>query len=417
MFRRVEITINGSHEALQQEFANCSLRRGQGRMIARKWFTRFAASALLPWLVLLAASGCKPRAEAEPIWIGHVAPLTGPNSRSGEQSRQAIRLAVEEANKDENGIAGRRIAVLHVDSHDDPNALQSEAVRLITINRVAALLGGEDLVQVERFGRAAQPYDVPVVTPAALPADRLAQNVFSVNASLSFQGTVLARFAATELKVERILLFSEDWRAVDTALAEAFHKEFSRLTGRDVQADHAKGPLDIARIASEAKNLKPQAILYVGATANLAKARAVLQGAGITVPLLFAGDRLPAVEAASKTSGGIYLATPYVVDANTAEMGSFVKKFQDEFHEMPSIDAFLAYDSVRVLLQAMRKAESTITAKAVLAGLNLLMKDGFDSLGGHIFFHKDHSARRPLFVVRLENGKMHDPKRFDPEVK
>src|SRR5262249_36542112 len=94
-------------------------------------------AVLLPSLALLVLCGCKPRGEPEPILIGHVAPLSGPNEQIGESARQAIALAVAEANnREENLIAGLRVAVLHVDSRGELDALQPEAVRLITVNRV-----------------------------------------------------------------------------------------------------------------------------------------------------------------------------------------------------------------------------------------------------------------------------------------
>jgi branched-chain amino acid transport system substrate-binding protein len=374
---------------------------------------------LLPWFIFLALGGCKPRAEPEAIWIGHVAPFSGPDERIGEHGRQAILLAVEKANKEENGIAGRRVAVLHVDSHGDLNALQPEAVRLITVNRVMALLGGVNAVEVERLGRAVQPYEVALVTPAAVPADRLAENVFSVNASLSFQGQVLARFAARELKAERVAVLSDGRRPSDMALAEAFHKEFASPGGYALQQHVYKSDADLARAALESKDAKPQAILYAGAAADLAKARATLQGAGLTVPLLFGGDgeHLAALEADPNASNGIFVATPFSLEGGTPDIRDFFKKYQERFHQAPGADGLLAYDGVRVLFQSMRKAGFISAPKVVLAGLARFSNDNFDSLTGPIVFNKDHSARRPLFVVRLENGKMQDPVRFDPEAK
>jgi branched-chain amino acid transport system substrate-binding protein len=367
--------------------------------------------------LLLLGVGCKSKAEPEVLWIGHVAPLSGPNEVIGEQRKQAILLAVEQANQD--GGAGRRIAVLHVDSHDAPNALQPEAVRLITINRVVALLGGVDVAQVERLGRAAQPYEVALITPAAVSADRLAENVYSVNASLNFQGQVLARFATADLKAEQIVVLRDDRRTSTAALAEAFQKEFSKITGHAVQQHLYKSEAELSKAALESKDAKPHAIFYLGNATDLAKARATLQGVGVTIPLLFAGDseHLAILQSDPKASNGVFLTTPYVVEEGTPEIRDFVKKYQDRFHETPSAEALLAYDGVRVLFPVIRKAESTITRKNVLAGLAHLSTDGFDSLAGHIVFNKDHSARRPLFVVRLENGKMEDPKRFDPEAK
>jgi branched-chain amino acid transport system substrate-binding protein len=377
---------------------------------------RFSRGMLLTCFVLLILSGCKPRAENEPIWIGHVASFSGPDKRIGEHARQAILLAVEEANKEGNRIHGRRVAVRHVDSHGDLGALQPEAVRLIAVNHVLALLGGADAAQVERLGQAAQPYDVALVTPAAVPPELAPENVFSINASLVFRGQVLARFAATQLKAERVAVFTDGRRSESTALAEAFNQEFSKVGGHLSRQWIYKSEAELGHAIEAAPAQKPEVILYAGDAAEFAKARALLQKAGLTMRLLFGGDeaRLTALEADPNVSNGIYLATPYVLEGGTPKLQEFAKQYQQEFHEKPDAEALLSYDGVRVLFQAMSRTEA-LNAAGVRAALANSSSDGFESLTGRLVFNKDHSARRPLFVVRLENGKMHDAKRFDPE--
>jgi len=61
----------------------------------------------------------------------------------------------------------------------------------------------------------------------------------------------------------------------------------------------------------------------------------------------------------------------------------------------------------------MRKAK-TLRPADVRAGLAGFLTDPFDSLSGRIVFAKDHSARRPLFVVHLQGSKMHAGQRFEP---
>src|SRR5437879_2498637 len=118
-------------------------------------------------LTAAALPGCSSRVSSEPIAIGHVAPLSGPDKAAGEQAKQAILLAVEAVNGSESSVLGRRIEVRHADTHGDLEALGNEAVRLITVNRVVALLGGSDAEQADRLGRATQPYGVPRVTGGA----------------------------------------------------------------------------------------------------------------------------------------------------------------------------------------------------------------------------------------------------------
>src|SRR4030081_1080867 len=98
-------------------------------------------------LVLLA--GCQRSPGRDPVFIGHLAPFSGPEKQIGEHARQAITLAVEEINKEGNRILGRPINVLHPEfPPGDADKLQPVALRLVDVNRVAALLGGTELAEV-----------------------------------------------------------------------------------------------------------------------------------------------------------------------------------------------------------------------------------------------------------------------------
>ncbi len=367
----------------------------------------FVRRLFLCCFTLLISFGCKSKVEPGPILIGHVAPFSGPDKQIGEHGRQAIVLAVEEANKDENRIARRRVAVLHVDSHGDPDALQPEAVRLITVNHVVALLGGVDAAQVERLSHAAQPYDVALITPAAVPAQQMADNVFSVNVSPATRGHALANFASAELKAERVAVLVDGRQTAGAALAEEFNKGFSKPGGRTTRQWVYQSEADLARIINEAKETKPQAVLFAGAPT-------ALQEVGLTVPILAGedGEQLAALKGSV-----VYLATPYLLEGATPELQEFVKKYQGRFHESPGTDALLAYDGIRVLVQAMRRAKNisganaAASVRAELGGSDIT----FESLTGSLRFDKDHSARRPLFIVRFENGKTREVKHFNPD--
>ena len=110
------------------------------------------------------------------------------------------------------------------------------------------------------------------------------------------------------------------------------------------------------------------------------------------------------------------LEEPYQRKFTAQRKQRFAKEYQERFHEVPGTDALLSYDGVRVLFQALRRANSTSAAR-VRDELTKSASADLESLTGPFAFDKNHAARRPLFVVRWENGKMRDPKRFDPEAK
>src|SRR5262249_35115051 len=93
-------------------------------------------------LLLLAAllAGCSGRSPEETVWVGHLAPLSGSPRDRGEQAVQAIELALEQAKEDGVTAGGRPLGVRHVDAAG--GEARAEAVRLLTVNRVAALIVG-----------------------------------------------------------------------------------------------------------------------------------------------------------------------------------------------------------------------------------------------------------------------------------
>jgi len=69
---------------------------------------------------------------------------------------------------------------------------------------------------------------------------------------------------------------------------------------------------------------------------------------------------------------------------------------------LADVHAALAYDSARFLFGGMREAKTTegIKVRDKLAGL-----ESFDGVTGSLTLEKGKVTRRPVYVVRLEDGK------------
>jgi branched-chain amino acid transport system substrate-binding protein len=355
--------------------------------------------------------GCRRASAPEPVLIGHLASLSGADKAVGDHAKQAILLAVEAINNEEKQTPGRRLAVLHPNyPPDEPDKLQPVAVRLITVDKVAALLGGIDGEQARILGRAAEPYEVPLVTPAELPAELLGANIFSVNFGLDIEGQTLARFAAEQLHVNRVALWVDVRRAATTAVAAAFVKEFSRGGSNEAQEWTYKNASDLSDLILRAKNYRPQALVHAGSVVDLGRARTKLREAGLKLPILVGGDgeHLPALQADKDASEGVFVATPFVPGEGPESCQEFTRKYQARFHEPPDSAAALAYDGVQILFQAMRRANSFQPGK-LREELTKAEENPFEGLMGKLSFSRSHAARRPLYVVQLEAGALKRP--------
>jgi branched-chain amino acid transport system substrate-binding protein len=373
----------------------------------------------LVWLgAVLSLAGCSGKTVQTPVVIGHVATKSGPDKDRGEQAVRAIRLAVDEANKDPDKGAGRPVEVLHADARGNPESFESAAVRLVTVNKVAALLGGTSPEEVEHLAQVA----VPVVTPCGQRGKVASDPVFFTGLSPSYRGQVLARFAAQKLEASAVAVLADERREEYVALAEAFAREFPAAFARKSPKGKPTlaGPWRFGKdakfpdLARRVKEEKPRALLFAGKVNDLAELlRDLAEERQAGLPVLFGGDEgsLRELLAERATRGGVYLATAFVGDAGD-QAREFVKKYQAAYSEEPDVFAALAYDDARILFEAMRRAKS-VGVKVVrdeLAGL----KD-FPSLTGPLSFGEDHRARRRAFVVQLKDGRPETAERYGAE--
>jgi branched-chain amino acid transport system substrate-binding protein len=372
----------------------------QGRSISRLILLRFT---LVP--LLLSLFGCASKSTPEPILIGHLAPFRGPEKALAEHAKQAILLAVEETNKEDNRFGGRKIAVLHPEySTDDPETVKYTAVRLVTVDRVVGLLAGRNAAEANRLSRTVKDHDVPVLTPAAITPDFSDENLFSVNASVQVKREILARFAAEGLKAQRVGLLVDSRLATGSVRADAFEKEFAEKHGRQTVRRTFKSENDFGDLAEQVKKAQVAAALFIGPAEAAGKLAAKFKDAGVPVTLLLDGDEEHLAKVASEQqSNTIYWATVYAPGASTPRNQEFAKKYKDRFHEDPDIVAALSYDGLRVLVEAIRRADSVKSAK-ILEALSEGSRS-FDCLTGSLTFEKDHTARRPLFIVSIKDGR------------
>lgn len=356
-----------------------------------------ALASLFPLLVLL--TGCGGPPPPPPIVIGHIAPRSGPQRDRGLDAERAILMAVEEANAAEGQVMGRPVVVLHADSQANPEVAQNSAVRLLAINRVAALIGGENPAVGERLCRTAQQYKAPLLTPAWVPPALLNPYGFCVGPAPPAQGKALAQLADKTLQLSKVAVLTDNRSAASVALTAEFVAALGKAkvaSQREYDSDK-----DFERLAREAKDAK--AVLVAGTTADLEKLQKEFQKAELSpdVPIFFGGaedDNLPLLADSGKNE--LYWTTVFVVDGGKPNAKEFARKFEERFHRPAGSAAALAYDSARLLFGAIGQAKTIKGDKLREELLNL--KD-FESLTGALSFDKNQVATRPVFVLQRKD--------------
>jgi branched-chain amino acid transport system substrate-binding protein len=365
-------------------------------------------------LLSLAPAGCGPKTAAEPVWVGHVVPLTGADRAQGERAVHGVRLAVNEARAADLNVAGHRIAVRHADSHGSAETARAEAVRLLAVNRVAALLGGPDPALGEQLVRTAQPYEVAVVLPCELADPPADQGVVSLGAVPSWRGKVLARYAAEDLKAGRAVVLTDSRDLVATRLASGFSQTW-REGGKRALDDYSYArDEELAHLKDRVTRARPDVVLVAAPARDLPKVQEFLHTAGVKAALLYGGADAGADEfRESREDADVYLATVYAADGLTARGKDFAKRYAERFQVPASLAAAQAYDAAWLLFTVMHKAKDVSSARI---REELARGEPFESVTGLVTW-TDRKPRRPLFVVRLAGRTPEVVKTVEPEGK
>jgi ABC-type branched-subunit amino acid transport system substrate-binding protein len=370
-------------------------------------------------IALAVPAGCSGRSPT-PIWVGHVAALSGPQAEAGQSAARGIRLAVEEIDKDLSQGVGRPFKVIHADTRGKLEAFESEAVRLSALNHVAFLLGGTSADEVERLERGRVQ---PVLSPLGSSVRMLGDRVYFTGISVEQRANALARFAVHDLGVRSVALLEDERTEEAAAFAGQFEKDF-----RAAWAKVEPGAGATVRR------------LLVGKTGKTdeweAFARAQPPGSQAVDVLVFAGksddlaslDPLPRKLLLAWGDGSdfarrlgdskectVYRVTPFHVDQAPAFVARYCQAFPDKkgVQGVPDEHAAVAYEGMKLIYEAVVQCKDDLKLEPIIEQLRQL-KDQ-KGVAGLLSFNPRRQLRRSVCVVEVAPNAGRLARSFGPE--
>ncbi len=366
---------------------------------------------------LLVASACKSdgggNERAKPddtgaIKVGVYADLSGQTSSVGQSTKNGIELAKDEINK-AGGIGGRQIELIVEDDKGIPEQSAAAVARLIDQNQVHAVVGGAAAPSSLLAAPKAQEAKAPMITLASADPKVTAAGdyIFRVAFLDSIQGEEMAQYAVNNIKAKTAAVLSEEGSDYSRELAQSFEEDFTRLGGQVVlkqsyaptQQDF-KGQLDAVRSANPDVIYIPGRYNQAGVIAKEAKElgiKAVLLGADAwNDPQLFqlGGDALD----------GAYITSHYSADDPTQMIRDFTSAYKKRYGNAPDQTAARAYDAMRVLGDALKRAGTSDGAKLRDA---LAQTSKFSGVTGVITINAERNASKPTVIFKLQGGKIY----------
>ena len=333
-----------------------------------------------------------------------VAPLSGELKALGQSTENGFNLAIAGA----NATSRLKIATVIGDDKNDASVGGDAATRQITQDKVSAIVGSVSSPVSIAISDVAQAKKAVQITPAS-PNEKVTVDngkrkdyVFRACYVDPFQGQVMAKFVADNLKLKTAAVVYDNSNEYSKGPATAFRDGFTQMGGKitDFEAYNTNDTNFSAILTKIAAN-KP-AFLYIPDyynKINLIAAQA--RQNGITA-VLGGSDGWGSSDLDMKITDGSYFSEQFSPAAATVEVQDWIRMYQAKFGSAPDVFASLAYDATRMLTDAIVRADSSDPSgiKDALAAT----KD-FQGVTGNTTLDANGDAVKSVPIIKIQGGK------------
>lgn len=311
-------------------------------------------------------------AQDDTIKLGFAGPLTGQNANLGKDVELGAEMAVDDINVNPPIIDGHKakISLQVEDDAGDPRQATQVAQKLVD-SGVKGVVGHFNSGATIPASKIYYDAHIPQITQSSTNPKYTQQGfdtAFRLVANDSQLGSVLGKYAVQKLNVKTFAVI-DDRTAYGQGIADQFLASATaagaKLTSRQFTTDKAT---DFRGVLTAVKGTSPDVVFYGGMDAQggpmlkqmqqLGMSSNFMGGDGICTGELpsLAGDALQSRKVVCAEAGGI---TPEY----QAGMDKFKERFKQKNDQDVVIYAPYAYDAVMILVDAMKRANSSDPAK------------------------------------------------------
>lgn len=325
------------------------------------------------------------------VKIGHVGPVSGAIAHLGKDNELGAKMAIEDLNAKGVTIGGKKVKfeLLAEDDGGDPKQGTTVAQKLVDakVNGVIGHLNSGTTIPASKIYNDA---GIPQISPSATAVPYTNQGfkgAFRVVANDGQLGGTLGRFAVQISKAKKIAVIDDK-----TAYGEGVAKEFikgAKGKGAEVVAtEHTTDKSnDFAAILTTIKAKQPDLIFFGGMDAVAGPMLKQMKALGINAKFMggdgictadlpkLAGDGIGEGQVVCAEAGGVLEAQKKISD-------DWKAAFKKKYGVQVQIYAPYVYDSVMVMVEAMKQAGSAEPAKY----LPVLKKIKYRGVTGDIAF-------------------------------
>lgn len=346
--------------------------------------------------------------ENEIIKIGWYGSLTGDQAVWGTAELNGAKMTAEEINE-KGGVLGKKIEIIGYDTKGDSQESVNAVKRLIGQDKVVAIIGPNSSGNALAVSPVLEQSKVPAVATVATNPKvtvlngKLNPYHFRVAFIDPYQGGVAAGYAIDVLKLKNAAILYDVSSDYSEGLTQYFEEAFIKRGGKIVAKEAFKsGDVDFRPQLSKIKEANPDIIFMPYLYKEVALSANQARELGITATLMGA-DGWPSEQLISMAKDAVQ--NSYFVnhlDLNDPAVADMKTKYEEKYKTKVEINAFLAYDALIMVVDAIERAGAADSQKIAKA----LETTNFVGLTGKIVINKDthNPDGKEAAIIKIVDG-------------
>jgi len=360
--------------------------------------------------LLTVMAGCTPKPAApKEIPVGANFELSGNVATFGVSIMNAIEMAISEINA-AGGVLGLPIKLVKGDNKSDAAESTSVATKLVTQDKVIALIGPVTSTNVLAASPVATQYKIPLLTPTGTAykvtvddSEKTKDFIFRNCFIDPFQGLVGANFCLNTLEAKTAAIFEEKNSDYAKGLCAVFEENFTAKGGKIVSKEaFVTEDRDFRATLTKIIATKPD-VLYVPSYYEqdglIAKQAREL---GYTKPIVGADgwDSGKLLEiAGAKALQNVFFTNHYSPFSTDPKVVKFVNDYKTKYGSVPDALAALGYDAAYLMADAIKRAGAADPVKIKDA---LASTKGFVGVTGTITMDDKHNPIKSAVILSFD---------------
>lgn len=365
----------------------------------------FVMSFFILSFSLIGCSSKGKSTENKTVKIGAVLPMTGDYSSYGQSCKMAMELLIKKTNEKESK-SDSKIEIIYEDDESNPEISLALFKKLIEEEKVSAVIGTCTSKGCIAMAPLANEKKIPMITPSATndKLTKMGKYVFRACYGDLFQGAAMAKYASGDLKSKRAVIIYNIDDEYSKGLAESFSNSFEK-SGGIVEAWITYKSLneDITEKINKLKQSNFDVIVIPDYYETPLKIVDKIRTTGINTPIIGGDgwDSAELIKDGRQYLNNSYFTTHFTIENTSQEVIKFKTDFESLYKKEPDAFSALAYDSLKVLTEAINNSKETKGEKI----RDSIEKTEIDGVTGKIKFDDNGEPIKKAIIIKIQDGK------------